>query len=562
MKKHILLFSLLILALSLAFTGCDVDETTPPSENQDTTYTIQYTDEGGNHTINVKNGEVYSIPSIPQKTGYEFLGLFDMEEGGTQFVSKTGNSLAPYAENGNLTLYPQFKAKEYTIVLDYQGADVTGARQINVHYGDVLSNLPMNLSINNKTFTGWYTEPNKGGKQIADKFSVNPLYSKVTERNFDLSDADGYICLYAGFKYEEFTVTLCVNESIAPEDVIVEWGTPISAVQCETRLNGLAVLSWSKTRNDTELKDVFTGRIEADVVLYACEFAPVIEFNPKGGEPVAPIVTRAGNTIYLPTPVRENYTFMGWYEMGGNQFTGTAMPSESTQLMAKWQANIVLDENGGTDVEDVSLPKGAQISLPTPERAGYIFAGWYDQSGNKYENTAMPEDSIKLTAKYWKVNNKKVVLINDSTTSSNSQNCPYISQNSNYQNYTTNFIDVGDLYNSGMTTIKLTAHYNVKMNDYSFSKISESGSTPKTHMAWYSASTASDAYKLWSYSTTHPEHSKYFSATESTTINLTSTGLYIARWGSWGWSNYSTNAYYIWTDFWVEIEYPDMSNLY
>ena len=51
------------------------------------TYTVQYTDDGGVHTVTVTKGEPYSISAIPEKFGYEFLGLFDAETGGTKFVN-------------------------------------------------------------------------------------------------------------------------------------------------------------------------------------------------------------------------------------------------------------------------------------------------------------------------------------------------------------------------------------------------------------------------------------------------------------------------------------------
>ncbi|MBQ7760556.1 MAG: InlB B-repeat-containing protein [Clostridia bacterium] len=560
MKNKILLLSVaLIMFVVLSFTACSEDENTEPPAPE--SYTIQYTDNTGNHTINVKSGEVYSLEAIPQKTGYDFLGLFDMEEGGTQYVTSTGNSLSAFNDGRNITLFPQFKAKEYTLVLDYQGAEVTGTRQISVSFDSIIGDLPTNLTIPNKNFTGWYTEPNKAGKQIADKYGVNPMTAIVDESLISLADDKGRICLYAGFKYQEYTLTLYIGESSVPEEILVEWGTHISNVQTETRVDGNAVLTWSKSKNDTALANVFSGKVEGDMVLYSCEYAPVIDFNAMGGENVNSIVNRAGNTISLPTPKRENYTFMGWFDTTGTQFTSTAMPEASITLNAKWQANIMLNENGGTDVQDITAPAGTAIELPTPERAGYIFAGWYN-GNEKYTSTAMPENSITLTAKYWKINSKKIVLINDSENEFNSYNCPVISNYNEYQNYATNYIDVSDLYNKGITTINLIAHYDVKISDtYNiFGKMSKK----MTYMSWYSQPTASDAYKVWEYFDEHKEENKYINCTQSTKLNLTSGELYVTRFGHYGYDDNSNTRYhyYYWTNFWVEIEYPDMTTLY
>ncbi len=227
MKKISILLVALIALACLLLVSCDgTDES---SSSTDVTYTIQYTDNTGNHSITVKNGDVYSLESIPEKFGYEFLGLFDLESGGTQYVSATGNSLSPFTDNKNMTLFPQFKAKEYTVILNYGEADVTGVREMKVSYGADIGVLPTNLTVANKTFSGWFTEENKQGTQIGDKFGTLPDKKFLTEENFDLSNKNGFVYLYAGFKYQEYTLTLYIGSNATPEEIKVEWGTPIKS---------------------------------------------------------------------------------------------------------------------------------------------------------------------------------------------------------------------------------------------------------------------------------------------------------------------------------------------
>ncbi len=560
MKNKIILLSVaLVMLLVLSFTACSGNgETEPPTPES---YTIQYTDNTGNHTITVKTGEVYSLETIPQKTGYDFLGLFDMEEGGTQYVTSTGNSLSAFNDGRNLTLFPQFKAKEYTLVLDYQGAEVTGTRQLAVSFDSIIGDLPTNLTIPNKNFTGWYTEPNKAGKQIADKYGVNPMTAIVDESLISLADDKGRICLYAGFKYQEYTLTLYIGESSVPEEILVEWGTHISSVQTETRVDGKAVLTWSKSKNDTALANVFNGKVEGDMVLYSAEYAPVIDFNSMGGKDVNSIVNRAGNTISLPVPKRENYTFIGWFDTTGTQFTSTAMPETSITLNAKWQANIMLNENGGTDVQDVTAPAGTAIELPTPERAGYIFAGWYN-GNEKYTSTAMPENSITLTAKYWAIKNEKVVLISDTDTRYCKATAPKIESTSDYNNGSTSLLDLSHLYDIGVRQIKLTSHCDAEMG---FGGLAESAISTKavTILSWYSEPVASDAHKILEIRQNHIQGDVYTTDVQSGDLELTSGKIYIARWALFH-SNYgiSSTINNSWSNFWVEIEYPDMTTLY
>lgn len=152
-NKLITLLLICTLAVSLCACG-DKDGETKPAEPQN--YTIQYADSTGIHSITVQSGSLYSISSIPEKNGYEFMGLYDAETGGTQYINADGSSVSAFMDNQNIVLYPQFRAKEFTLVLDYQGAAVTGSRSMKVAYDSEISDLPLNLTLENKNFqTDW-----------------------------------------------------------------------------------------------------------------------------------------------------------------------------------------------------------------------------------------------------------------------------------------------------------------------------------------------------------------------------------------------------------------------
>ena len=51
-----------------------------------------------------------------------------------------------------------------------------------------------------------------------------------------------------------------------------------------------------------------------------------------------PITAFPGEAITLPTPTKTGYTFAGWYN-GDTQFTDTTMPKQSLTLTARWTAN-------------------------------------------------------------------------------------------------------------------------------------------------------------------------------------------------------------------------------
>ena len=63
-----------------------------------------------------------------------------------------------------------------------------------------------------------------------------------------------------------------------------------------------------------------------------------ITFNTDGGDAIADMTVAWGETLTLPTPTKTGYTFAGWYN-GDTQFTATTMPEENLRLTARWTAN-------------------------------------------------------------------------------------------------------------------------------------------------------------------------------------------------------------------------------
>ena len=95
----------------------------------------------------------------------------------------------------------------------------------------------------------------------------------------------------------------------------------------------------------------------------------------------------------IPTPIRDGYDFLGWYDQNstsGTKYTKLTSGWKGT-LYALWQetpkGDVTWVLNGGS--VSVTLPNyitDAPYTIPTPTKATYVFVGWYDQnstSGNK-----------------------------------------------------------------------------------------------------------------------------------------------------------------------------------
>lgn len=125
-----------------------------------------------------------------------------------------------------------------------------------------------------------------------------------------------------------------------------------------------------------------------------------------------------GQPFVVPSdPVREGYTFLGWYTQaeGGTKYTFTEAVSSNIILYAHWNAHshtvtLENDENKETNSYDY----GSSVSVPTPtKKAGYNFNHWEvtvpdgetapslngpDENGNY--SFSMPDYDIILTAKW------------------------------------------------------------------------------------------------------------------------------------------------------------------
>lgn len=126
-----------------------------------------------------------------------------------------------------------------------------------------------------------------------------------------------------------------------------------------------------------------------------------VELEPSGVEYKKSIET-------LPTPVKENYTFLGWYT--DEEFTTpydltTSVESDFT-LYAKWIDSfftIKFDTDGGTEVEDVVVGYNTKLTaFPEVEKTGYVFKGWYSDSEfkNEYKLDTVVDKEYTIYAKW------------------------------------------------------------------------------------------------------------------------------------------------------------------
>ncbi len=132
-----------------------------------------------------------------------------------------------------------------------------------------------------------------------------------------------------------------------------------------------------------------------------------LSFDTKGGNAIEAIkMSNGSHRPSLPTPIREGYTFNGWYVDSNltTKYTDDYVFTGDTTFYARWTVNrytVRFDTNGGNSIDPIMFNYGTTIpngGFPeNPKKEGYDFAGWYtDKEATKpfYETTLKGDITI------------------------------------------------------------------------------------------------------------------------------------------------------------------------
>ena len=131
----------------------------------------------------------------------------------------------------------------------------------------------------------------------------------------------------------------------------------------------------------------------------------IISFDSNGGIVVDSIEVSEGETTILPMPVREGYTFTGWFTgegPNGTQFTNSNVVTQNLDLIARWDINqytLSFDTDGDSEIDSITQDYYSVITQPSnPVKEGYTFIGWSEEVPDN-----MPAEDKTLTAQ-WEIN--------------------------------------------------------------------------------------------------------------------------------------------------------------
>ena len=402
-----------------------------------TTYTA-------NATLYAKwTGGTVSLPS-PTRTGYTFAGWYTAASGGTQVTSST-------QIKSSQTLYAHWTANVYTITLNNQDATTAGSTAIYEKYATgiykesscttamttsanaitvpsraytVTFNYNGNGTANTTatatwTFGGYYTATGGGGTQrigangyittnlTNTTYTANAtLYAKWTGGTVSLPSPTRTGYTFAGW-YTAASGGTQVTSSTqikSSQTLYAHWTANVYTItlnnQSATTAGSTAIYEKYATGIYKESSCTTAMTTSANAITVPSR-AYTVTFNYNGNG--------TANTTATAT-----WTFGGYYTAtggGGTQrigangyittnLTNTTYTANAT-LYAKW--------TGGT------------VSLPSPTRTGYTFAGWYTAAsgGTQVTSSTQIKSSQTLYA-HWTANVYTITLNNQDATTAGS----------------------------------------------------------------------------------------------------------------------------------------------
>lgn len=380
-------------------------------------YQVTFDANGGEGSMNAEDFTYGEAKALTQnnftKTGYNFAGWATTANAG-EAEHEDGENVSNLTteQNGTVNLYAVWKPIAYMVSFSGNGNDGGSMEDQTFRYDTEASLRGNGYTRTGYHFLGW---AKTAGAQVTytDGASVNNL----------TATADDRITLYAVWEANTYTVRFDANggtgDQMALQSFTYDAAVEALSKNTYTRDN-YTFLGWARTKNATtpdytdqqEVNNLVTTQGET-LILYAVWRADSFQvtLNPNGGkwngaDQSVTATLRYGETCAtLPTPTRYGYDFVGWnskedgtgFSVGTNTLADKVVAYRT--LYAQWRAKqitVSFDTNQGSgssvpdSVNAITVTYGSTYAnLPTTERVGYTFDGWYTAAtgGTKVENT-------------------------------------------------------------------------------------------------------------------------------------------------------------------------------
>ncbi len=184
---------------------------------------------------------------------------------------------------------------------------------------------------------------------------------------------------------------------------------------------GYTFVGWTGTDLNLPTVDVSIPRGSYGNKEYIAHWNPneyTFTLNSNGGSvDVSSFSAKYDSAYSLPTPVREYYTFNGWYSGTTKYDDGFWGDACSVVLVANWTPisysvtyNCLAEGTNSMDNPTEFTVESSIIELSAPNRIGYKFNGWYGDSSFTKRITSIPSGTHENIVLYanWEIINYKI----------------------------------------------------------------------------------------------------------------------------------------------------------
>ena len=397
-------------------TGSEIDGNTQVTITSDqnlyaiwngNSYEITFDANGGSpgtHScIAVFGSDMPSGLTVPNRPGYAFIGYFDSQIGGIQYISASMQSNKIWDKVEASTLYAHWTEASYTVAFDPNGGTNSGSTSKTVTYDALYDVLPTPTR-DGYTFVDWNTKADGTGITIT-------AASIVTTTNDQ--------ALYAIWTANSYTAAFSANggDAVNPTEMTVTYASTYGTLPNASR-TGYELSGWN-TASDGSGSIITAESIVTEAknhTLYAqwafaksfVELYNGTRFNAVYAvqNQDMPSENTTGFTITAPT--KTGYTFTGMF-LDGVKYYNTDMTSarlwdkpysvSGYSLLAGWTVNqytITLDSKGGSGgTQSITVDyQGTLPRIDLPVKTGYYFEAYYY---NKYTD----QGDLYYHAKYY-----------------------------------------------------------------------------------------------------------------------------------------------------------------
>ena len=352
----------------------------------------------------------YSGLGTPTKEGYKFLGWYKVRAKGD--IISDGSTVANFGTpsfddtlDRDVDIYAHWDPISYTVRYNGNGS-TGGSTGETVHIYDEAKNLAANgfyrkFDVNldycngretetltaTSSFLGWATSEN-GNKVYEDKQSVK-----------NLTTEDGKII-----------------------DLYAKWAADSSVELPTPTMTGYTFDGWY-TSDGTKVSQTFTPTAPTELTAHWTPITYTVSYNGNGatsGETASSSHTYDVAKALTANGFKREFTVTFDYNYSGSTAT-TATAVSNFNGWAKTETGAA-EYSDGASVTNLSSTDGDTVILyaiwtdvavkfPTPTREGYDFSGWFNEAGQKVEETTVISENITLHAQ-WSIKSYTVTFKN------------------------------------------------------------------------------------------------------------------------------------------------------